>query len=139
MGADVQEWFFFLEFIEWSRFVSFRFSVYRFCFVSSYFVSFRCVSFLTLQGPQMFSYFALIFSYLIFYSESALNMVDWLMFYANFSSIYLYRHSWREQNLLINLLRIIWTFKATDKSSYYIDLSKTKTWLTVIHIHWDYR
>ena len=25
--------------------VSFRFSVYRFCFVSSYFVSFRCVSF----------------------------------------------------------------------------------------------
>jgi hypothetical protein len=64
-----------LEFIVWSRFVSFRFvshftysvsfrfSVYRFCFASSCFVSFRFVvfrfvsqcfvfvSFLTLQGP----------------------------------------------------------------------------------------
>ena len=54
---------FFLEFIEWSRFVSFCFSVYIFCFVSFLslqilfrfvvfrfvslcFVSFRCVSFL---------------------------------------------------------------------------------------------
>ena len=48
--------------------VSFRFSVYRFCFVSSYFVSFRCVSFrfvslcfvsvsfLTLQGPCCLPY-----------------------------------------------------------------------------------
>jgi hypothetical protein len=89
--------------------------IYRFCFVSSYFVSFRCVSFLfrfSLYRDPRCSAILHWFSVILFSIQNQpwIWLIDWC-FMQTLGSIYLYRHSWREQNLLIKYF--IWQKSCT--------------------------